>query len=131
MQADLKEISKLTAAKTKRSEQLYKDVGNFVFASLYTHMRKPSTLIAKVRGIGSWYLRRNRMRIIIENFPLDMEKTLENAASIFKYENKKELRQIFKDRLKDYEEYIKLRDEIRKQRHVTQKLLTSEPQSKD
>ncbi len=127
MQSDHKELYKITAERTGESEDTYKDIGNFVFSSLYDFFRHPESLIIKLKGVGSWHLRRKRMQIILDHYPIDYDKTVEDFDSdiaLLKYENKKELHTIFKDRLKEYEEYIKIRDEVRKERYKTQKLLT-------
>lgn len=126
MQTDYKQIYKMAADKHGMPEQLYKDLGNFVFAELYAKLRKPPTLIMKLRGIGQWHLRRKRMKAILEIFPLDHERYEKEEFSkytLFKYENKKEIHEIFKKRLEDYDRYIELRDEIRKKRHETQTVI--------
>lgn len=126
MQSDWKEIYKLTAKRTGENEQIYKDIGNFVFTHLYYNMRRPESLIIKLKGVGTWYLRRMRMRAIVEMFPPDFEKTREDFDSPFgflKNENKKEIYEVFKQRLEDYERYIQMRNEIRKVRYETQTLL--------
>lgn len=126
MQSDWKEIYKLTAARTGKSEQRYKEVGNFVFAKLYETLRRPKTLITKLKGIGTWYLRRKRMRIVVDVFPPDFDKKPEDFPTkldLFAYENRVEIYRLFQERLEEYKKYIELRDEIRKKRYETQKLL--------
>lgn len=126
MQSDHKEVYKLTSERTGKPEQLYKDIGNFVFAKLYSEMRKPKKLIIKLKGVGSWHLRRKRMRIIVDMFPPNFEKKQEDFTTelaFLKSENKKEIYQIFKDRLQDYEKYIELRDQTRKIRYATQTII--------
>ena len=56
MQSDYKEIARLTAQRTNKPEQIYKDISNFVYSSLYNTLRKPKSLIIKLKGVGSWYL---------------------------------------------------------------------------
>lgn len=127
MQSDWKKVYKLTAERTGEKEQTYKDIGNFVFHTLYKKIRRPQTLIIKLRGVGSWYLRRMRMRGIVEIFPPNFELTREDFDTPYgflKQENKVEIYHIFKERLKDYDKYIEIRDEIRKKRYETQHLLS-------
>lgn len=124
MQSDYKEIYKLTAQRTGVPEQLYKDLGNFVFADLYGFFKRPSHLIIKLKGVGSWHLRRKRMKIVLEHFPIEDRQVPTSPLEIFKYENKKEIQAIFAERLKEYDKYIEIRDEVRKIRHKTQVLLT-------
>lgn len=125
MQSNPKEIYQITAERTGIPEQTYKDIGNAVFASLNAHFRKPPSLILKLRGIGSWHLRRKRMQIITENFPPNLEKSTEDLSehSITKWENKIELHNLFLARLADYDRYIDIRDSVREIRYKTQSLI--------
>ena len=128
MQSDYKQIYKIAAEENNISEQLYKDLGNFVFAALYAEMRKPSKLILKLKGVGFWYLRKKRMEIVLREYPMDYSKTETDFSSkfgLFKYESKKEIHSIFKSRLHDYQEFITERNEVRKLRYESQTLLGS------
>jgi hypothetical protein len=123
MQSDPKTLYKMTADRVGKSEQLYKDIGNFVFSKLHDNLRRPKKLIIKLKGVGTWYLRKRRMEFIIKSYPPNYDVKPEDPIELFRYENRKEIYSIFQDRLKDYEQYIKLRNEIRKVRYGTQKLL--------
>ena len=125
MQTDHHELYRLTAERTGNSEQVYKDIGNMVFGKLYSLFRSPETLITKLKGVGTWYLRRSRMKVKLEMYPLDPNKEFTTKDGFLKHEDKKRIYQLFSDRLKEYDEYIKLRDETRKKRHETQTLLES------
>lgn len=116
----------MAAEKHDISEQIYKDIGNFVFAALYAEMRRPSKLILKLKGVGFWYLRKKRMEIVLKEYPLDYSKTETDFSSkfgLFKYENKKEIHNIFKLRLQEYEQFIADRNEVRKLRNEPKALL--------
>jgi hypothetical protein len=126
MQSDPKEIYKLTAIEGKGTEQEYKDIGNFVFNSLYANLRRPKSLIIKLKGVGTWFLRRKRMQIVIDVFPPNFNKKSEDfdhPLDLLKHENKIEIYNIFKERLKEYDEYIKDREEVKKKRYERQSLL--------
>lgn len=126
MQSNPAEIYKLTSKRTGKSEQTYKDVGNFIFSELYKEQRRPSKLIIKIKGIGSFILRRKRVKEILNLYPKDFSRTKEEFSTerqFLKYENKKEIHDIFTERLKDYEEFIKERNQIREIRYETQVLL--------
>lgn len=124
MQSNHNEIYKLTSERTGVAENIYKDLGNFVFKSLNTNLRKPKSLIIKLKGIGSWYLRKNRMEIVVELFPPDFENAPTEESlhyKIEKFENKVELFNLFKERLKDYDRYIEKRIKVRNEReHPTE-----------
>lgn len=132
MQSDYKEICKITSQRTGKSEQLYKDLANFVFASLYKNMRRPKNLIIKLRGIGFWYLRKKRMIGHLE-FPPDYNKKKEDfkhELAWVKNENRKEMHAIFRERLKEYEEYSEEKRKINAIRHKTQTLIVKDVNSK-
>ena len=127
MQSDPKQIYKLTAERTGKEEQLYKDLGTFVFASLYSKLRRPKSLITKLKGVGTWYMRRRRMQLLVEKFPPNYDLTPEDFESPLGFlaqENKREIFEIFKERLKEYDKYIEERDKVREIRRRTQVLLT-------
>lgn len=119
----------MTSERTGEDEQVYKDIGNTVFAHLNDLLRRPPSLILKLKGIGSWYLRKKRMEIITTHYPPNMEKNPESEYGIMKQENKIELYNLFKERLKEYETYITIRNEIRQKRRETQTLL--EPSNRE
>lgn len=128
MQSDYNQIYKICAKREGKSEQLYKDVGNFVFSKLYKKMRRPNHLIIKLKGIGSWYLRKRRIETLVNLYPPAFKEFPESnnifdKLRVIKYENKVEIYNIFKDRIEDYKKYILERNEIRKKRNETQTLL--------
>lgn len=128
MQSDWKEVYRLTSKRTEKSEQMYKDIGNFIFNKLYTELRRPKSLIIKLKGIGFWYLRKKRIQAIVDIYPPNFDKKPEDfnhPLELLKHENKVEIYNIFKERLKEYEEYIIDRDKVRKIRHENQPLLES------
>lgn len=132
MQSDHKEIYKLSAKRTGKDEVLYKDIGNFVFAELYSMFRKPKSLIIKLKGVGFWFLRRKRLFGVINMYPPDFEKKQEDFSSEYaflKNENKKEIYTLFQERLKEYESYAQEKTVVRKERNKTQFLL--KPKSED
>lgn len=123
MQSDHNIIYKKTADRTGESEQLYKDIGNSVFAELNSSLRRPKSLIIKLKGVGAWFLRRKRMNITVTNFPPTDGHTCQSAGELKLLKDKQELHQIFLDRLKDYEAFIEKRNQIRKIRYASQTLL--------
>lgn len=128
MQSDDKSIYDLTSKRTGKSTQLYKDVGTFVFSSLYEKLRKPKSLIIKLKGVGTWYLRKKRMETLMSYYPEDYDKKevdveIMSPLSILNYENKREMFLLFKDRLAEYDRYITLRNEIRQERFKTQTII--------
>lgn len=115
----------MTAERTGKSEQMYKDLGNFIFTETQSMLKKPKSLITKLKGVGNWYLRKKRMQIVTENYvePIITEFTSEDSLRIIN--DRKEQYNIFMERLKDYENYLSMKKEIREKRHENQVLLES------
>lgn len=127
MQGDYKQIYKQLSVETGKPEQLYKDIGNYIFQETYNMLRKPTNLIVKLKGVGSWHLRKRRMEIVVKDYP---DRTIERQREEFdsdeaylKYRQKKEQYDTFVERLKDYEKYLSIKKEIRTLRNETQILL--------
>ena len=132
MQTDHRLLYKMAEERFGEKEQQYKDIGNYIFASLYSNLRRPPCLILKLKGVGSWHLRKKRMKAVVELFPPDFEKKKEDFPTdlgFLKHENKVEIHHIFTERLKEYDEYIKERDEVRKIRYGTQTILKKQEDS--
>lgn len=134
MQSDHNQIYKLTAEANQKPEELYKLLGNFVFSALYKKLRRPKKLIIKLKGIGSWYLRKKRIEELVNLYPPKFKEFSENPGKfekldMFEYENKVEIYNILKERIKDYQDYITERNLIRKKRYETQTILTSKENS--
>jgi hypothetical protein len=126
MQSDTKEIYRITAEREGKPEQMYKALGNFVFSSLYKMVRNPKSLIIKLKGVGSWHLRKRRMEIIVNNHPREELKPREEYPSEYSYLEHKEKREryeLFSERLKEYNEYISIKREIQKKRNEAKVLL--------
>lgn len=118
----------LTLAKEKgKSEQLYKDIGSFVFRETAQMLKEPTSLILKLKGVGSWHLRKKRLEIVVnewtdraqvrhrDEFPSNMA----YAAYLDKH-----LQYLnFKERLLEYDKYLNIKKEIREKRYETQALL--------
>lgn len=115
-------------AKEKGNEQTYKDIGSFIFRETAKMLKEPTSLILKLKGVGSWHLRKKRMEIVVnewedrskvrprEEFPSDL------SYNIYL---EKHLRYInFQQRLKEYEKYLSIKKQIREKRYATQVLLT-------
>lgn len=126
MQSDIKEIYRITSERTGKKEDIYKDIGNFVFTELYSMMKKPKSLIIKLKGVGFWFLRKKRLHLFMEKNSTTFNKKREdfsNNDEFLRNENQRELYLLFAERLKEYDEYIELKKEIRGKRNKMQDLL--------
>ena len=68
------------------------------------------------------------MNILLNIFPHDYDKNpqeFDSPLEILKYENSKEIYEIFTERMKEYEEYVKEKKQIREKRNESQALISS------
>lgn len=128
MQSDYKQIYKELAEENNKPEQLYKDIGNFIFQETYSMLRNPTSLIIKLKGVGNWHLRKKRMEIVVNEWSdrglVRPREDFESDLSYQEYLDKKKQYDMFVERLKDYEEYLKMKKDVRAQRNKTQVLLS-------
>jgi hypothetical protein len=126
MQTELKHIYQTLAEETGKSEELYKDIGSFIFRETSRMLKEPSSLILKLRGIGSWHLRKRRMEIMVNEWQEIKPKAREEFNHEYEYQsyNERYKRYInFKERLKEYDKYLEIKQEVRLKRNETQVLL--------
>lgn len=126
MQSDSKQIYKITAERTGKPEETYKDIGNFVFKELNSYLSQPKSLITKLKGVGYWFLRKKRIQIILEQHSVEegkQRRDFRKDSHYEKYCDKLLRQQIFKERIIEYNEYVTLKDGIRKKRYETAVLL--------
>ena len=126
MQTDHHQIYEMVSKEEGIPLDKVKDVGNAVFRELYKKLRRPPSLILKLKGIGYWYLRKLRMEIHMEKFPPNENYRKDKPLDVLQYENSLEIYNIFKKRLEEYKEYLSIRDQVRNERNKTQSLLNEE-----
>lgn len=106
MQSDHRFICKLTALRTGKDEKIYRDISTFIFAAANKELKKPKSLIMRLKGIGYWYLRKKRIVKKVTDFPKwDSQDPI-----------KIELNNILIERVKEYEEYSQQRIETKQKR---------------
>jgi len=127
MQTSHLDIYKELAEKNEQSEQLYKDIGSFIFRETARMLKEPTSLILKLKGVGSWHLRKKRLEIVVnewtdralirhrDEFPSNMA----YAAYLDKH-----LQYLnFQERLLEYDKYLNIKKQVREKRYETQVLL--------
>lgn len=128
MQSNREEICKITSQRTGKEEQVYKDIWNFVFKQAASMLSDPKSLIIKLKGVGSWYLRKRRMEIVVSEFTEFEDRPREEFDTDYGYNSYLERKiryNVFVERLKDYEKYLVIRKEVREKRNEQSYLLTS------
>ncbi len=127
MQTNHLDIYKILAEEKGKSEQMYKDLGSFIFKETSRLLKNPTSLILKLKGIGSWHLRKKRMDIVVNEWTDRAKvKTREDFTSDVSYNiylEKHTQYKMFQERLKEYEEYLSIKAEVRKKRYESQTLL--------
>lgn len=127
MQTNHLDIYKTLAKETGDSEQMYKDIGSFVFRETSQMLKEPTSLILKLKGVGSWHLRKKRLEIVVNEWTERGKIRMRNEFSsdlAYGIYLEKHLQYInFQERLKEYEKYLSLKKQIREKRYATQVLL--------
>lgn len=113
----------MTAERTGKSEQMYVDLGNCIFTEANQMLRKPKSLIIKLKGIGQWHLRRKRMQIVVSEFKDGLVDEFTSPQTLLEWKERRDRYEMFVERLKEYDDFISMRNEVRKKRYVTQKLI--------
>lgn len=127
MQTNYLDIYNALAAETGKSEQMFKDIGSFIFRETAQMLKEPTTLILKLKGVGSWHLRKKRLEIVVNEWT-DRAKVrsrdeFSSNVAYAAYLDKHLQYLNFQERLKDYERYLSIKKEIREKRYATQVLL--------
>lgn len=127
MQTNHLDIYKMLALEKGKNEQTYKDIGSFIFKETAKMLKEPTSLILKLKGIGSWHLRKKRMEIVVNEWE---DRSIKRDRSEFPSDDaysiwlEKHLRYInFQQRLLEYDRYLSIKKQIREKRYETQTLL--------
>lgn len=127
MQTNHLDLYKLTSERTGKSEQMYKDLGSFIFKETAQMLKDPKSLILKLKGIGSWWLRKKRMEIVVTEWAdrgrIRPPEDFASAISYLDYVAKHKQYLNFVERLREYDRYMEVKQEVRKQRNELQILL--------
>lgn len=129
MQALLNHIYKSVSIRSGKDYDLVKSVGDAVFKSLLYNIKHPSSLILKVKGIGSFYMRHKKLLLHIESyrdFYTNPENEKQKNAIIQNEEQfflkQKQYLNLF-NRVEDYKRYVAKKKIIREIRSKTQPLI--------
>jgi len=106
---------------------MFKDIGSFVFQETARMMKNPESLIIKLKGVGSWHLRKKRMEIVVNEYSdrgiIKTRDEFESDSGWNEYLDKHNQYNIFKDRLEEYDRYLAIKKEVNEKRRETQVLL--------
>ncbi len=137
MQMTLNAIYESIAKEKNQEYALVKSVGDCVFKQLLASFKTPQSLILKVRGIGQFYLRHQKLQEYIEQrrdfyFNPENEKSIDSRKHDEEdfYKRKERFENLIL-RLDDYQRYLEKKREIRLIRNKTQPLIQKEDDSTD
>ncbi len=120
MQKTCNDIYSQVAQKYSLDTDMVKFVGDSVFAEVNIKLRKPSSLIIKIRHLGSFFMRRNNLlKYVARNEVKELEEQIRYDL------------ELFKERVREYEKYIEKRDKLRKKRYETQEIIQPLVQEED
>lgn len=124
MQTEQYELYRRVSEKHDIDYEKVKAVGLCVFKELYRQLHDPEKLIIKLKGVGYWYLRRQRMIMYNEvNPPNELFKNSEDEVKRAIYADAIRLRNILIARLEDYEKYLLVKETVNSERRKTQYLI--------
>jgi len=123
MQSNHLDIYKMVADETGKNGETYKDIGSFIFKETARMLKEPSSLILKLKGIGSWHLRKKRLEVFVSEFSEPTHDQWTSVQTIKDWEEKRKRFNNFLERLKEYDKYLTVKKEVRTKRNETQILL--------
>lgn len=123
MQSEMKHVYKTLSEETGKNEELYKDIGSFVFKEMSKMLKEPSSLILKLKGVGTWHLRKSRLEIFVGEFTEPTHDEYTCQQTLDEWVEKRKRYNNFVQRLKEYDKYLEVKKEIREKRHEGQILL--------
>ena len=129
MQATSNEIYSAVSLLTGVDQELVKAVGDTVFSSISSHMRQPTSLILKIKGLGSFILRKKK--IVQEVERIDRKIAFPYRVKFETDEEALERKRLLMERLEEYERYFEKRAFIKKIRHANQKIIQPSVQEED
>jgi hypothetical protein len=131
MQATNKELYKKVSETYKHDPNLVKSIGNCIFFELSSFFKNPSSLICKLKNVGTWYMRKKSLHEYIHRwdsyYTQDPSPIYEDAKLMQAYINNKNQFNILTKRVIDYDEYVKKKKRIQEIRHKTQPLIKPKP----
>lgn len=101
-----------------------KFVGDIVFSALNSQLNKPEAIILKIKNIGKFYMRKNKLDGEIGFLTEFVKKEDVDPKYQIKLDN-------LLKRQKEYEEYLEEKKKIKKIRHENQSIVQSPVQEED
>lgn len=121
MQTTVKQVYKKVAESILYSEEIVKSIGDQVFETLLENFRTPPSLIIKVRGLGYFYMRKNKLEDQIKNVETILAKASNEEYKSSEIpellEKKIKLKELLLERQKEYNQFLEKKNIIKKLRN--------------
>lgn len=117
MQTVISKIYNEVALENELDPNIVKSVGDKCFQHLLKNFKKPLSLILKMRGLGYFYMRKNKLNEFL--IKLDTSEERYNKEEFLQYEtpvfieHRKELKQVLLDRQLEYGRFIEKKQIIK------------------
>ena len=123
MQAESHHIYKKVFEKSGEDLDLITAIGDIIQKETAANLRRPENLIVKLRGVGSWYLRKKRMQSSYDNLS-------KYEGSKFREETEQYVARL-KARLEDYERFLEKKRQVKEAKHEYYSKKSSESNSEE
>ena len=121
MQTTVKQVYKKVSENLTFSEEIVKSIGDKVFETLLSNFKTPQSLIIKVRGLGYFYMRKNKLEDQIKNVNAILAKVSNEEHQLYEtpeyFEKKTKLRDLLLERQKEYNKFLEKKNIIKKLRN--------------
>lgn len=120
MQTVLSTVYKNVSESSQTDLNIVKSVGDQVFQSLLNNFKKPPSLILKVRGLGYFYMRKNKLLETLEKMKVTEDRV--EAGNLTSYETpeyleeRKKLKELLQKREQDYIRFLDKKKKIKELR---------------
>lgn len=117
MQTVISKIYNEVALESELDPTIVKSIGDKCFQNLLKNFKKPLSLILKMRGLGYFYMRKNKLNEFL--IKLDNSEERYNKEEFLQYEtpvfieHRKELKQVLLDRQLEYGRFIEKKQIIK------------------
>lgn len=100
---------------------LVKSVGSKIFETLMKNFKKPPSIILKLRGLGYFYMKRNKLTSYLERKKDFEEKAKEYKLTEEEIKEKVRTIELLKKRMEEYDKFIEKKILIRSLRNKEKK----------
>lgn len=121
MQKVIKTVYKEVSISLEKPVEVIKSVGDKVFESLLKNFKKPPSLILKIRGLGYFYMRKNKLENTLSGLEKTFNRIKEGNHLVYEtpefIEERRKLQSLLQERQTEYFKFLdkkKLIKELRK-----------------